>query len=35
MDPEAGGGTKSKFDGGRIGEDRFGNSAGDESGVIP
>ena len=35
MDSEAGGGARSKFDGERIGEDRFGNDAGDENGGIP
>ena len=34
-DPEAGGGSRGKFDGELIGEDRFGNGAGDESGGIP
>ena len=34
-DSEVGGGARSKFDGERIGEDRFGNGAGDESGGIP
>ena len=34
-DPVAGGGVRSKFDGERIGEDRFGNGAGAESGSIP
>ena len=33
-DPEAGGSSRGKFDGERIGEDRFGNGAGDESGGI-
>ena len=35
MYPEAGGGATSKFDGERIGEDPFGNGAGDKSGGIP
>ena len=34
-DPEAGGGSRGKFDGEWIGEDRFRNGAGDESGGIP
>ena len=34
-DPEAGGGSRGKFDGERISDDLFGNGAGDESGGIP
>ena len=34
-DPEAGVGASSKFNEGRVGEDRFGNGASDESGGIP
>ena len=34
-DPEARGGARSKFDRERIGEDRFGNGAGDKNGGIP
>ena len=34
-DPEAGGGARRKIDEERIGEDLFGNGAGDENGGIP
>ena len=34
-DPEAGSGSRGKSDGERVGGDRFGNGAGDESGRIP
>ena len=34
-DPEAGGGSRGKSDRERVGEDRFGNGAGNESGGIP